>query len=90
MSDSLDRMATEVQCSLCHSFHLVSSHRGDEAYWLEVVERMQRDHGLLGLEEPRKTQIVRHLSERFGPDVVVSEQGPIRRQPLPARLRPAR
>ena len=69
-------------CAACHSLSLVTSQRGDEHYWLELIRWMQSTQNLWEIPAPQEQAIVAYLGEHYAE----TEWG--RRPNLPPTLRP--
>ena len=72
----------KAHCGACHSYRLVTSQRGDAAFWLETIRWMQDKHNLWQLPGSQERKIVDYLAGNYD-DV---DWG--RRPPLPAHLAP--
>ena len=71
-----------AHCGACHSLKLVTTQRGDRAYWLELIRWMQKTQNLWDLPPAIETQVLDYLSTQYRED----DWG--RRPPLPTRLLP--
>lgn len=69
-------------CSACHSLDLVTSQRGDEAFWLKTIRWMQETQNLWVIPQDQETAIVSYLARHLG-------EGDFSRRPnLAVELRP--
>ena len=52
-------------CSACHSLSLVTSQRGDRAYWLDLIRWMQETQNLWQIPNEHEEVILSYLSEHY-------------------------
>ena len=52
-------------CSACHSLSLVTSQRGDRAYWLGLIRWMQETQNLWQIPVEHEEAILSYLSEHY-------------------------
>jgi hypothetical protein len=71
-----------AHCSGCHDISLVTSQRGDRAFWEGAIRWMQRTQNLWQFDPETEELILAYLSEHYGAG------RPQRRAPLPAHLLP--
>ena len=69
-------------CSACHSINLVTSQRGDRAFWLKTIRWMQETQNLWPIPTEHENQILDYLAEHYSE----TEWG--RRPPLEQELLP--
>lgn len=71
-----------AHCGACHSYRLVTSQGGDEAFWLRTIRWMQAKQNLWPIPSKQEDVLVRYLATYYPS----GEWG--RRPPLPQRLMP--
>lgn len=72
-----------AHCGACHSYQLVTTQRGDRAYWLKTIRWMQRTQNLWPLPPTVEEPLLDYLSEHYNE----TEWG--RRPGLPPTLLPS-
>lgn len=70
-------------CSACHSLNLVTSQRGDRAFWLKTIRWMQETQNLWPIPAEHENQILDYLAEHY------AETDWGRRPPLAQHLLPS-
>ncbi len=71
-----------AHCGACHSHALVTSQRGDAAFWLKTIRWMQQTQKLWPIPAEQEAQIIDYLKRNY------SEADWGRRPPLPPSLMP--
>lgn len=71
-----------AHCGACHSYRLVTSQGGDEAFWLRTIRWMQAEQNLWPIPSKQEEELVRYLATYYPS----GDWG--RRAPLPQRLMP--
>ncbi len=71
-----------AHCSSCHSLNLVTSQRGDRAFWLKSIRWMQKTQNLWVLPADQEDKVLTYLSTQYP----AQESG--RRPPLAPQLMP--
>ncbi len=72
----------QAHCSACHSLQLITSQRGDRAFWLESIRWMQQTQNLWPIPAEQETQILDYLAKNY------AGSGWGRRPPLAEHLLP--
>ena len=52
-------------CSACHSLQLITTQRGDRAFWLKTIRWMQRTQNLWPLPAEQEKAILDYLAEHY-------------------------
>ena len=52
-------------CSACHSLSLVTSQRGDAAFWLDRIRWMQKKQNLWPIPADQETAIISYLGTHY-------------------------
>ena len=73
-------------CSACHSLELVTSQRGNRAFWLKTIRWMQKTQKLWVIPEDQEKQILDYLATYYSPTYAPTDSG--RRPPLDPSLMP--
>ena len=76
------RELVRAHCGVCHSLSLVTTQRGDAAFWLKNIRWMQRTQNLWSIVPEQEALLVSYLAQHFSE----TEWG--RRPPLEHALRP--
>ena len=71
-----------THCGACHSYRLVTSQRGDEAFWRDTIRWMRRTQNLWPIAAEEEARIVAYLAANY------AETGWGRRPPLSPLLMP--
>ena len=72
-----------AHCGACHSYQLVTAQRGDEQFWRQTIEWMQRTQNLWQIPDDQRADIVEYLASNYNE----SDWG--RRPPLSPLLLPS-
>ncbi|MFK7956060.1 MAG: hypothetical protein AB8B96_08195 [Lysobacterales bacterium] len=54
-----------AHCGGCHSLNLVTSQRGDRAFWLKTIRWMQKTQNLWPLPADQEEKILHYLSAQY-------------------------
>lgn len=54
-----------AHCGSCHSYKLVTSQRGDAAFWAKTIDWMQRTQNLWPIEATQRSQIETYLGAHY-------------------------
>lgn len=59
------RELVQGHCSACHAVSLVTSQRGDRAYWLDLIRWMQQTQNLWEIPAQDEKRILDYLSRHY-------------------------
>ena len=54
-----------AHCGGCHSYRLVTSQRGDEIYWRDVIGWMQRTQNLWPIPADQESELIAYLARHY-------------------------
>jgi mono/diheme cytochrome c family protein len=57
--------SVRAHCGACHSYRLVTSQRGDEAFWRDTIRWMQRTQNLWPIAGEEEARIVGYLAANY-------------------------
>lgn len=57
--------SVRTHCGACHSYRLVTSQRGDEAFWRDIIRSMQGTQNLWPIAAEEEARIVGYLAANY-------------------------